>query len=320
MEVDVPSEDHVPSRLKRSNSAPMLNFIQPTTTVKNNISTSNLSNFDGQSFTIYRGNLFNSKTLQDSQRIRRYSTSHLSVNSPTTPIKNRLTQIKQEESLTPITREVQHERNVHVQMQMSHSCEDLSLCDKEDGKCRPKSLTEQLHITTTLYASSPSPTRSMLAGKQCFSPSQQQIVPSPLPSPTRRPYRRSLSPIASLRPSSIGPTKRKMEIDSQYENWCSPNKRMSFGSANQYTPERQDSTGNFTRRNSSTPSSAECEEPMCQSSYIFRPVRNSTESVSSDSESVLSPIRYCTPFNLSPLVTPVNGTPLRQTTENCDAT
>lgn len=56
-------------------------------------------------------------------------------------------------------------RNVHVQMQMSHSCEDLSLCDKEDGKCRPKSLTEQLHITTTLYASSPSPTRSLLAGK-----------------------------------------------------------------------------------------------------------------------------------------------------------
>lgn len=60
----------------------------------------------------------------------------------------------------------------------------------------------------------PSPTRGI--GKQCFSPSLQSLVsssglpPSPSPSPTRRfSSRRSQSPINCIRPSVLGPIKRK---------------------------------------------------------------------------------------------------------------
>merc|ERR1719470_771412 len=80
---------------------------------------------------------------------------------------------------------------------------------------------------------SPSPTRSTVPGKQCFSPSMQMHVPnlsfspSPSSSPTRRGWasRRSLSPI-TLRPSPLGPVKRKCMLD-ESESGVTPSKRHS---------------------------------------------------------------------------------------------
>jgi hypothetical protein len=82
-----------------------------------------------------------------------------------------------------------------------------------------------------------SPTRtSSHPGKQCFSPSMQMPVPnlsfspSPSSSPTRRGWttRRSLSPI-TLRPSPLGPVKRKcmLDSDSEREAGITPSKRHS---------------------------------------------------------------------------------------------
>jgi hypothetical protein len=80
----------------------------------------------------------------------------------------------------------------------------------------------------------PSPTRSSVPGKQCFSPSMQMPVPnlsfspSPSSSPTRRGWtsRRSLSPI-TLRPSPLGPVKRKCVLGDDAELGATPSKRHS---------------------------------------------------------------------------------------------
>ncbi|XP_075429306.1 P2R1A-PPP2R2A-interacting phosphatase regulator 1-like isoform X4 [Ascaphus truei] len=136
----------------------------------------------------------NSQVFQpDVMRARRNSTTVVNRQSlvvPSSPIRissSRLLQIKQEEGVDlMINRETAHEREVQVAMQMSQSWEEsLSL--------------------------------------QCFSPSLQIFVssnglpPSPTPSPTRRFATRSQSPINCIRPSSLGPLKRKgdMEIESQ---------------------------------------------------------------------------------------------------------
>ncbi|XP_072191690.1 P2R1A-PPP2R2A-interacting phosphatase regulator 1 isoform X3 [Excalfactoria chinensis] len=117
-------------------------------------------------------------------RTRRNSTTVMNRHSlfvPSSPIRipsSRLHQIKQEEGMNLMNRETVHEREVQVAMQMSQSWEEsLSL--------------------------------------QCFSPSLQSLVsssglpPSPSPSPTRRFSRRSQSPINCIRPSVLGPIKRK---------------------------------------------------------------------------------------------------------------
>ncbi|XP_039249980.2 uncharacterized protein LOC120327702 isoform X1 [Styela clava] len=87
----------------------------------------------------------------------------------------------------------------------------------------------------------PSPTRNLgfsSTGKQCFSPSMQVPVPaclrpgslSPSPSPTRRTFvtrRRSQSPCI-VKPSALGPIKRKYDSDS--EGSCSPKRMFIPGS------------------------------------------------------------------------------------------
>ncbi|XP_015715821.1 protein FAM122A isoform X5 [Coturnix japonica] len=127
----------------------------------------------------------NSQVFQGSVlRTRRNSTTVMNRHSlfvPSSPIRipsSRLHQIKQEEGMNLMNRETVHEREVQVAMQMSQSWEEsLSL--------------------------------------QCFSPSLQSLVsssglpPSPSPSPTRRFSRRSQSPINCIRPSVLGPIKRK---------------------------------------------------------------------------------------------------------------
>uniref|UniRef100_A0A8C5PNB4 Uncharacterized protein n=1 Tax=Leptobrachium leishanense TaxID=445787 RepID=A0A8C5PNB4_9ANUR len=124
-------------------------------------------------------------------------------------------------------------REVQVAMQMSQSWEEsLSLSDNDlDKSFSPK------RIDFVPVSPAPSPTRGI--GKQCFSPSLQILVssngllPSPTPSPTRRfANRRSQSPINCIRPSSLGPLKRKgdMEIESQP-------KRLFQGTTNILSPD-----------------------------------------------------------------------------------
>ncbi|XP_053555252.1 P2R1A-PPP2R2A-interacting phosphatase regulator 1 isoform X6 [Bombina bombina] len=131
-----------------------------------------------------------------------------------------------------INRETAHEREVQVAMQMSQSWEEsLSLSDNDlDKSFSPK------RIDFVPVSPAPSPTRGI--GKQCFSPSLQIFVssnglpPSPTPSPTRRFATRSQSPINCIRPSSLGPLKRKgdMELEGQP-------KRLFQGTTNILSPE-----------------------------------------------------------------------------------
>uniref|UniRef100_A0A8V0YLT8 PABIR family member 3 n=1 Tax=Gallus gallus TaxID=9031 RepID=A0A8V0YLT8_CHICK len=115
-----------------------------------------------------------------------------------------------EEGMNLMNRETVHEREVQVAMQMSQSWEEsLSLSNNDFEK---SSSPKQVDFVPVSPA--PSPTRGI--GKQCFSPSLQSLVsssglpPSPSPSPTRRfSSRRSQSPINCIRPSVLGPIKRK---------------------------------------------------------------------------------------------------------------
>uniref|UniRef100_A0A8C9G0Q1 Family with sequence similarity 122B n=1 Tax=Pavo cristatus TaxID=9049 RepID=A0A8C9G0Q1_PAVCR len=101
-------------------------------------------------------------------------------------------------------------REVQVAMQMSQSWEEsLSLSNNDFEKASSPKQVDFVPVSPA-----PSPTRGI--GKQCFSPSLQSLVcssglpPSPSPSPTRRfSSRRSQSPINCIRPSVLGPIKRK---------------------------------------------------------------------------------------------------------------
>ncbi|XP_018084362.1 PABIR family member 3 L homeolog isoform X1 [Xenopus laevis] len=197
--------------LRRSNSAPLINGLSD-----------------------------NSQVFQtDVIRARRNSTTVVNRQSlvvPSSPIRissSRLHQIKQEEGVDlMINRETAHEREVQVAMQMSQSWEEsLNLSDNDlDKSSSPK------RIDFVPVSPAPSPTRGI--GKQCFSPSLQILVssnglpPSPTPSPTRRFATRSQSPINCIRPSSLGPLKRKgdMEIESQP-------KRLFQGTTNMLSPD-----------------------------------------------------------------------------------
>nr|XP_033800037.1 protein FAM122A-like isoform X2 [Geotrypetes seraphini] len=187
--VSVPPSD---GSLKRSNSAPLINGLSDNSQV------------------------FQSDVL----RTRRNSTTVMNRQNllvPLSPIRvssSRLHQIKQEEGVDlMINRETAHEREIQVAMQMTQSWEEnLSLSDNDlDKSTSPK------RIDFVPVSPAPSPTRGI--GKQCFSPSLQIFVssnglpPSPIPSPTRRFTTRSQSPINCIRPSALGPIKRKGEIE-----------------------------------------------------------------------------------------------------------
>ncbi|KAI5105160.1 protein FAM122B isoform X1 [Silurus meridionalis] len=170
----------------------------------------------------------NSQVFQrDIQRSRRNSTTLVNRPNmvPSSPVRipsTRLERIKQEEGVDVMNRETAHEREVQAAMQMSQSWEEsLSLSDNDFEK---SSSSSPKRIDFVPVSPAPSPTRG-IGKKQCFSPSLQILVssngltPSPIPSPTRRFSRRSQSPINCIRPSILGPIKRKvsgeMEAESQ---------------------------------------------------------------------------------------------------------
>ncbi|XP_014313754.1 protein FAM122B isoform X4 [Myotis lucifugus] len=147
---------------------------------------------------------------------------------------SRLHQIKKEEGTDIMNRETAHEREVQAAMQISQSWdESLSLSDSDFDK--PEKLYSPKRIDFTPVSPAPSPTRGL--GKQCFSPSLQMssssgLPPSPTPSPRHLSSRRSQSPVKCIRPSALGPLKRKGEMESE-----SQPKRLFQGTTNMLPPE-----------------------------------------------------------------------------------
>ncbi|XP_066212488.1 PABIR family member 2 isoform X7 [Saccopteryx leptura] len=140
-----------------------------------------------------------------------------------------------EEGMDVVNRETAHEREVQGAAQISQSWdESLSLSDTDFDK--PEKLYSPKRIDFTPVSPAPSPTRGF--GKQCFSPSLQMFVSSsglpssPIPSPRRFSSRRSQSPVKCIRPSALGPLKRKGEMETE-----SPPKRFFQGTTNMLSPE-----------------------------------------------------------------------------------
>uniref|UniRef100_A0A8C5WB50 PABIR family member 2 n=1 Tax=Leptobrachium leishanense TaxID=445787 RepID=A0A8C5WB50_9ANUR len=144
--------------------------------------------------------------------VRRHSL--ISVSSPIRVPCSRLYQLRKEEGGDLIDRETAQEREFQTAMQMSLSWEEsFSLSDNDLDK-----MSSSKRVDSTPESPAPSPTRGI--GKQCFSPSLKMFVsssgfpPSPVPSPTRLfSNRRSQSPVNLIRPSALGPIKRKVEED-----------------------------------------------------------------------------------------------------------
>uniref|UniRef100_A0A8I3PTW9 PABIR family member 2 n=1 Tax=Canis lupus familiaris TaxID=9615 RepID=A0A8I3PTW9_CANLF len=140
-----------------------------------------------------------------------------------------------EEGMDMMNRETAHEREVQTAMQISQSWdESLSLSDSDFEK--PEKLYSPKRIDFTPVSPAPSPTRGF--GKQCFSPSLQMFVsssglpPSPVPSPRRFANKRSQSPVKCIRPSVLGPLKRKGEMETE-----SQPKRLFQGTTSMLSPE-----------------------------------------------------------------------------------
>uniref|UniRef100_A0A1B6CM33 Protein FAM122A n=1 Tax=Clastoptera arizonana TaxID=38151 RepID=A0A1B6CM33_9HEMI len=199
-----------PAILKRCSSAPMINDISTRPTMTSSTSTTTTS----RETTSY--NIFSSAP----PRTRRFSASFTSqLHSPPVQVlpwlAPRINQLRQEECLDVVVRETAHEKELNSTMVMSQSWEDLTIVGEKsenmDSTNKPR-VCDPLHLHLPVHSpicSSPSPTRT-LAGRQCFSPFKNSMSPSP----TRTTFttRRSLSPIA-MRPSSLGPVKRKFELD-----------------------------------------------------------------------------------------------------------
>ncbi|KAM8953963.1 PABIR family member 2 isoform 2-T2 [Pelodytes ibericus] len=199
--------------LRRSNSAPLINGLSDNAQV-----------FQPYGVRARR----NSTTV-----VNRHSV--ISISSPVLIPSRRLYQIKREEGVDLINRETAHEREVQTAMQMSISWEEsFSLSDNDLDRSEKSSSPKRIDFTPVSPA--PSPTRGI--GKQCFSPSLQMFVssnglpPSPIPSPTRRfTARMSQSPINGIiRPSALGPVKRKGELENQP-------KRLFQGTTNMLSPD-----------------------------------------------------------------------------------
>lgn len=211
LDLDIPSHQG-DGNLRRSNSEPMINGLSDASHV------------------------FQREVL----RSRRNSTTIARPNVvPSSPVRvpsTRLQKIKQEEGVDLMNRETAHEREVQTAMQMSQSWEEsLSLSDNDLEKSSSSSSPKRIDFVPVSPA--PSPTRG-IGKKQCFSPSLQILVssngltPSPVPSPTRRFSRRSQSPINCIRPSILGPLKRKGEMETE-----SQPKRLFQGTTNMLSTE-----------------------------------------------------------------------------------
>ncbi|KAM7044283.1 PABIR family member 2 isoform 8-T8 [Molossus nigricans] len=114
-----------------------------------------------------------------------------------------------EKGVDVMNRETSQEREVQMAMQISQTWdENLNLSDSDFDK--PKKLYSPKRIDFTPVSPAPSPTRGF--GKMFVSSSG--LPPSPIPSP-RHFSRRSRSPVKCIRPSVLGPLKRKGEMETE---------------------------------------------------------------------------------------------------------
>jgi len=262
LEADTEVEDAMKNGLKRSCSAPLIN--QLIAAEDEGRARDGARGVLSSAAARLRPSSYLPGSLGGS-RWRRWSTStsSMGINPPTSPVHgtvpgggwSRVNRLKVEETKDVSKAEIQTEREVQrglsIENNLSQSWEDLSLSEtpKESrpgsvqgrGSSRVSDPTQPLTIGVGPFPSprtspspSPSPTRSSVPGKQCFSPSMQMPVPnlsfspSPSSSPTRRGWtsRRSLSPI-TLRPSPLGPVKRKCMLGDEGELGATPSKRHS---------------------------------------------------------------------------------------------
>ncbi|XP_023574640.1 protein FAM122B isoform X4 [Octodon degus] len=194
MELDLEPDISLESTLRRSSSAPQIHGLSDLSPVF-------------QPFTIKSRS--NSTTIMNSRSL--------------------------EEGLDIMNRETAHEREVHSAMQISQSWdESLSLSDSDFDK--PEKLYSPKKIDFTPVSPAPSPTKGF--GKQRFSLSLQMFVSSSgLPSssignPRRFSSRRIQSPGKCIRPSVLGPLKRKGEMETE-----SQPKRLFQGTTNMLSPD-----------------------------------------------------------------------------------
>ncbi|XP_038173090.1 PABIR family member 2 isoform X2 [Arvicola amphibius] len=121
-----------------------------------------------------------------------------------------------EEGLDMMNRETSHERDAQAVMQISQSWdESLSLSDSDFDKQEEK-LYSPKRIDFTPVSPAPSPTRGF--GKS-LSPSLQMFVSSsgmpPSPVLNARHFSSRRSPVKCIRPSVLGPVKRKGEMETE---------------------------------------------------------------------------------------------------------
>lgn len=212
MELDFEPDTSDGGTLRRSNSAPLIHGLSDLSQV-----------FQPYTFRTRR----NSTTIMSRPGL-------LLSSSPNRIPSSRLHQIKREEGMDMMNRETAHEREMQSAMQISQSWdESLSLSDSDFDK--PEKLYSPKRIDFTPVSPAPSPTRGL--GK-CFSPSLQMFVsssglpPSPVSSPRRFSSRRSQSPVKCIRPSVLGPLKRKGEMETE-----SQPKRLFQGTTSMLSPE-----------------------------------------------------------------------------------
>lgn len=155
-------------------------------------------------------NIFNTRT-------RRFSASYTNNTgllnlSPGSPcLAPRVSQLRQEECADVSNlRELNHEREIHSALQISQSCDDLTLITENWSVKNQDDFSNPLHVilpVTSSSSASPSPTRR-------HSTRLANTTGVMSPSPTRRTSfqtRRSMSPIA-IRPSPLSSIKRKFDM------------------------------------------------------------------------------------------------------------
>ncbi|XP_050306904.1 P2R1A-PPP2R2A-interacting phosphatase regulator 1 [Anthonomus grandis grandis] len=219
---------NAPGPLKRCSSAPMINEVTSSTMTATSSSSSTPSN--PTSF----ANIFG---FANSTRNRRHSTSFSQV--PGSPVSGlrRIHQLRQEEQeVTSNSRELAHEKEIHSAMQISHSCEDLTLMpDSSSGGEHKGNRMGPIHVNlppNSFMCNSPSPTRGY--GFQSPTRCKTSFI------------RRSESPV--LRPSTFGGAKRKLdERDVDFSVSPRPKRVYSYSSS--------DSRGLLTTTSNSLPGS-----------------------------------------------------------------
>ncbi|MBZ3885760.1 Protein FAM122B [Sciurus carolinensis] len=137
--------------------------------------------------------------------------------------------------LSPLNRSSKQKLNRET-IELNNIINDLDLTNSDSDFDKSEKLYSPKRIDFTPVSPAPSPTRGF--GKQCFSPSLQMFVsssglpPSPVPNPRRFSSRRSQSPVKCIRPSVLGPLKRKGEMETE-----SQPKRLFQGTTNMLSPD-----------------------------------------------------------------------------------